>query len=219
MVRFFDFHDGDLLVLTEDFIVEEGWRQQVRPDFSWWMMEEKGIVGYAVHGLDDKPPDLEFLKTLTFRVVVPQLSLFNAGIDDVAAAAYSFFIEHKQEEIVDGAFEWAYRSLEKARTPDDLIHALENWSILYHVYGDIDAIYWMGYTCARLGMHGEAIRWLEKFLCIAGDNAWAHCQLGLVYLDLGIPKEAQLHLETAVCIDKLKGTKSGAARLLRQLEK
>ena len=219
IVRFLDFHRGSLLVLTEDFIIEQGWRQPERPDFYWWMLEEKGTVGYSIEGLEQKPPDSGFLQSLDFRVMAPQLRLYDAGVDEVVAAAYYYFVEQKIEALVDDAFEWAFNSLQESCNNSDLVHAFENWSLVYHLHGNVDALYWMGFTCLKLGMHEEAIRWLEKFLEVSGDNARAHCQLGSVYFSLGNMKEARLHWDTAACIDRQDGSNSGAAELLRQLAK
>jgi tetratricopeptide (TPR) repeat protein len=217
IVRFLDYNDGSLLVLTDDFIIERGWRKSVRPDFSWLMMDDKGKVGYSIDGLEDEPPDKDFLKSLGFRVMAPQLRLFNAGVDDVAAEAYSFFVEKQQKALIDISFEQAFSAMEESHNTGELIHSFESWSLLYHLHGNIDALFWMGHTSAELGMHEEAIRWLEKFLEVAGDNAEAHCKLGSVYFSLGNAKETRRHWDTAACIDRLDGSDSGAANLLQQL--
>lgn len=221
LVRFLDYDRGSLLVLTEDFNIESGWTEKLRPDFSWWQQEDKGAVGYSVDGLEDGPPDLEFLQSCHFPVIAPQFRLFDAGVADLATAAYSYFVEQGHGSHVASFYERSIDLSGKARSVDDLIRELEHWTILYHLYGHLDGLFWMGVTAISLGMNEQAVLWLERFLDCRGDHAWAHCHLGSAHYNLGNRQETRIHWEIAVCLDGRDGCgagSTGAAELLTDLD-
>jgi len=219
VVRFIDFDRGSLLVLTEDFNLEAGWTEVVRPDFSWWLLEDRGVVGFSVDGLLDRPPDLEFLGEQHFRMVTPQFRLFNAGVSDVAAAAYTCFVEDGHEPDVARQYRLASALTEAAGSVDDFVLAFQQWSLLYHALGHVDGLYWMGVTSIGMGAYADAIHWLEEFLDRNADHPWAHCHLGTAHLNLGNSDQARLHWEVAVCLDSRGGHDTGAAELLVGLER
>lgn len=218
IARFLDYDEGCLLVLTEDFQVGKGWTETVRPDFNWWVMEEAGVVGYSIDGLDHAPPDYGFLSSCDFRVMVPQFSLSDAGVGQVAAAAYEYFVLQGRGSFANEAYHDALDCFEGARCNEDLIRALEKWTMLYHLHGHGDALYWMGVTCAALSMREQAVSWLLKFLELRHDNPWAHYQLGKLYNELEDHESARCHLALAVFHETANGHETGAAGLLARLE-
>lgn len=217
MARFLDFEEGCLLVLTEDFKVGSGWTENVRPEFNWWVMEGAGVVGYSIDGLDAGPPDYEFLKSCDFRVVAPQFGLTNAGVDQVAESAYGFYVLQDERSAAQEDYREALICTEEARGPEDLIHALELWTSLYHLYGHGDGLYWLGFTCAELGMCEQAVVWLLRFIDLRHDNPWAHYLLGRIYSGLGDLGSAREHLHMAVFHEAMNGYETGAAGLLATL--
>lgn len=218
IAAFLDFDQGFLLVLTEDFQVGKGWTETVRPDFNWWMMKGAGVVGYSIDGLDSGPPDYEFLSSCDYRVMAPQFGLSDAGVGQVAGAAYEHFVVQGKESFANALYREALDCLEGNQCYEDLIRALEKWTLLYHVHGHGDALYWMGVTCAGLGMREQAVSWLLKFLELRYDNPWAHCQLGKLYHELEDNESARMHLEKAVVHETMNGYETGAAGLLTSLE-
>lgn len=217
IARFLDFDDGCLLVLTEDFQVGKGWTETVRPDFNWWVMEGAGVVGYSIDGLDCGIPDYGFLRSCRFRVMAPQFGLTDAGVDQVAEAAYEYFVLRGEGSAAGEAYMDALSCMEGARDMDGLIRALEKWTSLYHLYGHGDGLYWMGVTCAELEMREQAVAWLLKFLDLRHDNPWAHYQLGKLYSEAGNHGSARIHLESAVFHENANGYETGAAELLARL--
>jgi len=215
---FLDFDQGCLLVLAEDFQIGKGWTETVRPDFNWWVKKGVGVVGYSIDSLDSAPPDYKFLSTCDYRITAPQFGLSDAGVEQVAEAAYEYFVLQGRESFANEAYRKALDGFSGAECTEDLIRALEKWTLLYHVHGHGDALYWMGVTCAELSLYEQAVSWLLKFLELRYDNPWAHCQLGKLYLELEDHESARIHLEKAVVHEAMNGYTTGAAGLLANFE-
>ncbi|RJQ45143.1 MAG: tetratricopeptide repeat protein [Gaiellales bacterium] len=195
VARYLDYEAGSLLLLTDDFSQAHGEILAMSPDFSWWLDSRRRITGFSIAGLDRPGPcDPELRGFRTYRVSVPQLRLSRATVYEVAVAARRHFVEGRNGSFVQEAYQRASVRQERG----DPVERLNEWLCLYHVYGHIDGLYWMGCAFIDLDMPAEAIRWLEKYAAHHLQDAWGQRQLGYAHYLLGNLAEARSHLQQAL---------------------
>lgn len=215
IARFLDYESGSLLLLTEDFVQSDGRIVKAGPDFSWWISGNRDVVGYSIDGLD-RPGALDrrFPDSPSFRVSVPQLRLANASVYEVAAAARTVFVEDKEASFVGDAYNRALRCQEQGA----LTEVLYEWCCLYHVYGHIDGLYWMGCSFIRLQMPAEAVRWLARYTRHCPGDAWGQRQLGYAFFMSGDRHSARRHLELSLEISATSAVETDAGELLAAMD-
>lgn len=213
--RYVDYQDGSLLVLTADLHVGQAWALRAGREFAWWMASDDEIVGFSYDGLERGGSRSEgFLKSLDYRVSVPQLRLTAASIYEVVRAARRFFILEGH----DSPAAEAYGRAKRAAEGSDRYEALQEWLCLYHVHGDVEGLFGMGNTLLELGDPAGAIKALGKFLSLRPDDAWAQRYLGCAYFSMSENSAARRHWQAAVECEEQSGTgDTGAAVLLEGL--
>lgn len=215
LARFLDYEDGSLLLLTEDFDEGAGELVTVRPGFSWWVTRGRGTIGFSIDGIDSPGPlDRDFLAAQPFRVSVPQFRLANAGVYEVAAAARLYFVKLGRESFVSSAYQRAASGQDRG----DPVDRLYDWLCLYHVYGHIDGLYWMGCAFLELGMPEEARRWLGKYVHHHPGDSWGQRNLGYACYLMKDNHAARRHLRLSLATTAPGEERTDAAQLLSVIE-
>lgn len=215
VARYLDYEDGSLLLLTEDFAETTGEIVEVRPGFSWWVARGRGTIGFSIDNIN-QPDTLDrvFLECQPFRVAVPQFRLANAGVYEVVAAARLYFVELGHESFVNRAYQRASGRQDRG----DLVERLNEWLCLYHIYGHIDGLYWMGCTFLDLDMPSEALRWLAEYIRHHPADPWGQCNLGYAYYLLDDYPAARKHLRLSLANTYPGDEETDAARLLSVID-